>query len=138
MSAFPFDAVIFDMDGVLVDTEFYYQKELEKFIDYLQISVTRDELNAIVGSSHRDFQRVLVDWHERAGLGKLSVEAAEAKLIAARTASDVTRRCLQLFGGYGYTRDYPIERMMRDAKITEIYEGTSEVQMMVISGALLK
>ena len=68
----------------------------------------------------------------------LIVEAAEAKLIAARTASDVTRRCLQLFGGYGYTRDYPIERMMRDAKITEIYEGTSEVQMMVISGALLK
>ena len=67
-----------------------------------------------------------------------TVEAAEAKLIAARTASDVTRRCLQLFGGYGYTRDYPIERMMRDAKITEIYEGTSEVQMMVISGAMLK
>ena len=69
---------------------------------------------------------------------RYSVEAAEAKLIAARTASDVTRRCLQLFGGYGYTRDYPIERMMRDAKITEIYEGTSEVQMMVISGDLLK
>ena len=69
---------------------------------------------------------------------KARVEAAQAKLIAARTASDVTRRCLQLFGGYGYTRDYPIERMMRDAKITEIYEGTSEVQMMVISGALLK
>ena len=66
---------------------------------------------------------------------RYSVEAAQAKLIAARTASDVTRRCLQLFGGYGYTRDYPIERMMRDAKITEIYEGTSEVQMMVISGA---
>ena len=69
---------------------------------------------------------------------RYSVEAAQAKLIASRTASDVTRRCLQLFGGYGYTRDYPIERMMRDAKITEIYEGTSEVQMMVISGALLK
>ena len=69
---------------------------------------------------------------------RYSVEAAQAKLIAARTASDVTRRCLQLFGGYGYTRDYPVERMMRDAKITEIYEGTSEVQMMVISGALLK
>ena len=51
---------------------------------------------------------------------RYSVEAAQAKLIAARTASDVTRRCLQLFGGYGYTRDYPIERMMRDAKITEI------------------
>ena len=69
---------------------------------------------------------------------RYSVEAAEAKLIASRTASDVTRRCVQLFGGYGYTRDYPIERMMRDAKITEIYEGTSEVQMMVISGAMLK
>ena len=64
---------------------------------------------------------------------RYSVEAAEAKLIAARTASDVTRRCLQLFGGYGYTRDYPIERMMRDAKITEIYEGTSEVQRMVVA-----
>ena len=70
--------------------------------------------------------------------GRYSVEAAEAKLIASRTASDVTRRCLQLCGGYGYTRDYPIERMMRDAKITEIYEGTSEVQMMVISADMLK
>ncbi len=59
--------------------------------------------------------------------------AAMAKLVASQTASDVTRRCLQLFGGYGYTKDYPIERMMRDAKITEIYEGTSEVQKMVIS-----
>ena len=77
-------------------------------------------------------------WPWTAPKVRYSVEAAEAKLIAARTASDVTRRCLQLFGGYGYTRDYPIERMMRDAKITEIYEGTSEVQMMVIGGALLK
>ena len=65
---------------------------------------------------------------------RYTVEAAMAKLFAAENASDVTRRCLQLFGGYGYTRDYPIERMMRDAKITEIYEGTSEVQRMVISG----
>lgn len=61
-------------------------------------------------------------------------EAAMAKLFASETSSDVTRRCLQLFGGYGYTRDYPIERMMRDAKITEIYEGTSEVMKMVVSG----
>jgi len=65
---------------------------------------------------------------------KFSHLAAMAKLVASGNASDVTRRCLQLFGGYGYTSDYPIERMMRDAKITEIYEGTSEVQMMVISG----
>ena len=54
-----------------------------------------------------------------------------AKLYASETASDVTRRVVQLFGGYGYTREYPVERMMRDAKITEIYEGTSEVQRMV-------
>jgi butyryl-CoA dehydrogenase len=59
-----------------------------------------------------------------------------AKLIASRNASDVTRRCVQLFGGYGYMREYDIERYMRDAKITEIYEGTSEVQMMVISRAM--
>ena len=65
-----------------------------------------------------------------------SADAAMAKLFAAENASDVTRRCVQLFGGYGFTRDYPVERMMRDAKITEIYEGTSEVQRMVISGAL--
>ena len=49
---------------------------------------------------------------------------------------DGTRRAVQLFGGYGYTREYPVERMMRDAKITEIYEGTSEVQRMVISSRL--
>ena len=65
-----------------------------------------------------------------------SADAAMAKLFAAEAASDVTRRAVQLFGGYGYTRDYPVERMMRDAKITEIYEGTSEVQRMVIAGAL--
>jgi len=65
-----------------------------------------------------------------------TMDAAMAKLVAAENASDVTRRCLQLFGGYGYTREYPMERMMRDAKITEIYEGTSEVQRMVISGNL--
>ena len=65
-----------------------------------------------------------------------SVDAAMAKLFAAEAASDVTRRAVQLFGGYGYTREYPVERMMRDAKITEIYEGTSEVQRMVIASHL--
>ena len=67
-----------------------------------------------------------------------SVEAAMAKLFAAETAMDVTTKCVQLFGGYGYIREYDVERMMRDAKITEIYEGTSEVQRMVISANLLK
>ena len=60
--------------------------------------------------------------------------AAMGKLYASEAASSVTRRCLQLVGGYGYTREYPFERYMRDAKITEIYEGTSEVQRMVIAG----
>lgn len=67
-----------------------------------------------------------------------SVEAATAKLFAAETAMKVTTKAVQLHGGYGYTREYDVERMMRDAKITEIYEGTSEVQRMVISGAILK
>ena len=62
-----------------------------------------------------------------------SMDASMAKLFAAEAASDVTRRAVQLFGGYGYTREYPVERMMRDAKITEIYEGTSEVQRMVVA-----
>ena len=62
----------------------------------------------------------------------------EAKLFAAEVAMEVTTKAIQLMGGYGYTRDYPVERMFRDAKITEIYEGTSEVQRMVISGAMLK
>ncbi len=61
-----------------------------------------------------------------------------AKLYAAETASWVTNRAVQLHGGYGYIREYDVERMMRDAKITEIYEGTSEVQRMVISHNLLK
>ena len=67
-----------------------------------------------------------------------SIDAARAKLYAAEVAMDVTTKAVQLFGGYGYTKEYPVERMMRDAKITEIYEGTSEVQKMVISGSLLK
>ena len=66
----------------------------------------------------------------------ISVPAAMAKLVCSDVANETTRNCVQLFGGYGYSREYPVERMMRDAKITEIYEGTSEVQKMVISGAM--
>lgn len=71
-------------------------------------------------------------------LSTLSVDAAKAKLYAAEVAMEVTTKAVQLHGGYGYMREYSVERMMRDAKITEIYEGTSEVQRMVISGALLR
>lgn len=67
-----------------------------------------------------------------------SVDAAYAKLYASETAMEVTTKAVQFHGGYGYTREYPVERMMRDAKITEIYEGTSEVQRMVIAANLLK
>lgn len=67
-----------------------------------------------------------------------SLEAATAKLYSSEVAMEVTTKAVQLHGGYGYTREYSVERMMRDAKITEIYEGTSEVQRMVIAGTILK
>ena len=62
--------------------------------------------------------------------------AAMAKLMASDVANETTRACVQFMGGYGYCREYPVERMMRDAKITEIYEGASEVMKMVISGSM--
>ena len=71
-------------------------------------------------------------FYEDAGL-KYGEAAAMAKLFAAETAMKTTTKCVQFHGGYGYTADYPVERMMRDAKITEIYEGTSEVQKIVIA-----
>ena len=70
-------------------------------------------------------------WRASAGLS-YGKESAMAKLSASETAMWVTTKAVQVFGGYGYTRDFPVERMMRDAKITEIYEGTSEVQRLVI------
>jgi len=76
-------------------------------------------------------------WRESNNL-PYSLDAARAKLFAAETAMEVTTKAVQIFGGYGYTREYPVERMMRDAKITEIYEGTSEVQRMVIAANVIK
>lgn len=75
----------------------------------------------------------------RAGNGlSYSQDSAMAKLFASETAMKVTTQAVQLFGGYGYTREFPVERMMRDAKITEIYEGTSEIQRLVIGSALTR
>ncbi|MBW6510611.1 MAG: hypothetical protein K0A93_00655 [Desulfuromonadaceae bacterium] len=65
-------------------------------------------------------------------------EAAMAKLLASETAMQVTTKAVQVFGGYGYTRDFPVERMMRDAKSTELYEGTSEIQRLVIGAAICR
>ena len=61
-----------------------------------------------------------------------------AKLFASKTAMDVTVEAVQIHGGYGYVKEYHVERLMRDAKITQIYEGTSEIQKIVISRELLK
>jgi butyryl-CoA dehydrogenase len=69
---------------------------------------------------------------------RFSKEAAMAKLFASETAMDAVIKAVQIHGGYGYTKEYTVERLFRDAKITEIYEGTSEVQRLVISGSLLK
>jgi alkylation response protein AidB-like acyl-CoA dehydrogenase len=71
------------------------------------------------------------------GLG-YARESAQAKLFASRVAVEAADKCVQIHGGYGYVRDFPAERHLRDAKITEIYEGTTEVQRIVISGNLLK
>ncbi len=70
--------------------------------------------------------------------GRFSKEAAMAKLFASETAMEAAIKAVQIHGGYGYTKEYTVERLFRDAKITEIYEGTSEVQRMVIAGSLLR
>jgi butyryl-CoA dehydrogenase len=70
--------------------------------------------------------------------GRFSKEAAMAKLFASETAVDAAIKAVQIHGGYGYTKEYTVERLFRDSKITEIYEGTSEVQRMVVAGSLLK
>ena len=67
-----------------------------------------------------------------------TVESAMCKLYASEVATRVTKDAIQVFGGYGYMKEYPVERHYRDAKITEIYEGTSEIQRLVIAGAVLK
>jgi len=72
------------------------------------------------------------------GNKKVSKDSAMAKLFASDMAMKVTTDCVQLFGGYGYMRDYPIEKFMRDAKITQIYEGTNQIQRSIIAKSLLK
>lgn len=87
-----------------------------------------------------DAARLLVyraSWNKDNGL-PYSKEAAMAKVFAAETSSRVASRAIQIHGGYGYTENYPVERAYRDAKITELYEGTSEVQRMVIAGNVLR
>ena len=91
-------------------------------------------------ATHIEAARLLVyQAAHRASAGlSYGKESAMAKLFASETAMQVTTKAVQVFGGYGYTREFPVERMMRDAKITEIYEGTSEVQRLVIGTAVTR
>ena len=68
--------------------------------------------------------------------GNYAPYAAMCEMFASETANEVTRMAVQLFGGYGYCREYPVERAMRDAKITEIYEGTNEAMRMIVAGSM--
>ncbi len=120
-----------------IDEALEYVKERKQFGRRIsQFQHTQFELANM--KAHTDAAQLLVyraaDYKQN-GL-PYSAEAAMAKLVAAENASDVTRRAVQLLGGYGFIKDYPVERMMRDAKITEIYEGTSEVMRMVIAASL--
>jgi len=76
-------------------------------------------------------------WKQDSG-GRFSMEAAIAKLFASEMSTRVTHKAIQIHGGYGYSREYPVERAYRDARITEIYEGTSEIQRLVIASWVLK
>jgi alkylation response protein AidB-like acyl-CoA dehydrogenase len=104
-------------------------------------------------SEHQDIQFKLADMATRIDAARLlclkaaylkdehkdyGTASAMAKLFAAKTAMDVTTEAVQIHGGYGYVKEYHVERLMRDAKITQIYEGTSEIQKIVISRELLK
>jgi alkylation response protein AidB-like acyl-CoA dehydrogenase len=104
-------------------------------------------------SANQGIQWMLADMHTRIEAARLltlhsaylrdagqshTKESAMAKLYAAECSMWVTVKAVQIFGGYGYSREYPVERMMRDAKITEIYEGTSEVQRIVIANNILR
>ncbi len=91
-------------------------------------------------STEIDAARLLVRkaaWKQDSG-GRFSMEAAIAKLFASEMSTRVTHKAIQVHGGYGYSREYPVERMYRDARITEIYEGTSEIQRIVIAAWVLK
>ena len=124
------------------------QGAFDEAVKYTQM---REQFGAPI-SSFQGLQWMMADMATRIDAARLMVyraaylkdqhvnyskESAMCKLYAAETAMWVTEKAVQLHGGYGYTREYPVERMMRDAKITEIYEGTSEVQRIVISASIL-
>lgn len=122
-----------------MDTAIWYAKERKQFGKSIAANQgisfkLADMATAIEASRLLTYQAA---WLESNGLpyGKAS---AMSKLLAGNTAMKVTTEAVQVLGGYGYTKEYPVERYMRDAKITQIYEGTQEIQRMVIAGHLIK
>ncbi|WP_425429432.1 acyl-CoA dehydrogenase [Domibacillus mangrovi] len=122
-----------------LDTAIWYAKERKQFGKSIATNQgisfkLADMATAIEASRLLTYQAA---WLESNGLpyGKAS---AMSKLLAGDTAMKVTTEAVQILGGYGYTKDYPVERYMRDAKITQIYEGTQEIQRLVIAGYLMK
>ena len=112
-------------------------------VDDVNISIGEREIVALAGESgsgKSTIARLLVRkaaWQQDTG-ARFSMDAAIAKLFASEMATRVTHKAIQIHGGYGYSREYPVERAYRDARITEIYEGTSEIQRLVISSWVLK
>ena len=121
------------------DSSLTYAKQREAFghpiADFQAIQFMLADM-----STEIDAARLLVRkaaWKQDSG-GRFSMEAAIAKLFASEMSTRVTHKAIQIHGGYGYSSEYPVERMYRDARITEIYEGTSEIQRIVIAAWVLK
>jgi butyryl-CoA dehydrogenase len=123
-----------------LDASVKYAKERVQFGQPIcEFEMIQDMLAQM--SSQIDAARLLVyraAWMKDNGVDRFTREAAIAKYFAAEAAVSVTRMAVQIHGGNGYSRDYPVERMYRDAKIVEIYEGTSQIQKIVIARSLLK
>ena len=122
-----------------LDTARSYALEREQFgkriADFQAIQFTLADMATQIAAARQLTWRAA--WLKQAGLPH-GAEGAMAKLFASRVAVEASRDAIQVLGGYGYTREFPVERYYRDAKITEIYEGTSEIQRIVIARDLLR
>jgi len=120
------------------DTARSYALERRQFgsriADFQAIQFTLAEMSTAIDAARLLTYRAT--WRKQAGLPH-TAEGAKAKLFASRVAVDAARDAIQVLGGYGYTKEFPVERYYRDAKVTEIYEGTSEIQRIVIARGIL-
>ncbi|HEY7358599.1 MAG TPA: acyl-CoA dehydrogenase family protein [Ktedonobacterales bacterium] len=123
-----------------IDFAVQYTKERQQFGKALAENQGLQFMLADMATKVQAARLLVYDVAERIDRGESDVSrySAMAKLFASDTAMEVTTDAVQLLGGYGYIRDYPVERMMRDAKITQIYEGTNQIQRVVIARELLK